>query len=106
MRRHAALVPVIGCISLSVALGQTPIPSRGSQGTGSTPRLVRPTARTAAPTAVIHATAGDMKYQLFPEKAPKTVSNFRRLANGPKGRTHPRTQQPEHQLPLDVGVIF
>lgn len=106
MRRHAALVPVIGCISLSVALGQTPIPSRGSQDTGSTPRLVRPTARTAAPTAVIHTTAGDMKCQLFPDKAPKTVANFVGLATGTKDWTNPRTQQPEHQHPLYDGVIF
>jgi peptidyl-prolyl cis-trans isomerase A (cyclophilin A) len=106
MRRFTALVPMIGGISFSVALGQATTPSSGSQGTGSTRRQVRPAARTVAPTAVIHTTAGDMKCQLFPDKAPKTVANFVGLATGTKDWTNPRTRQPEHQHPLYDGVIF
>jgi peptidyl-prolyl cis-trans isomerase A (cyclophilin A) len=97
---------MIGCISVSVTLGQATVPGSGSQGTGSTPRQVRPTARAAAPTAVIHTTAGDMKCQLFPDKAPKTVANFVGLATGTKDWTNPRTRQAEHQHPLYDGVIF
>jgi peptidyl-prolyl cis-trans isomerase A (cyclophilin A) len=106
MRRPAALVLVIGCIKICVAVGQTITPSRGAQDTGSTPRPVRPKAAAAAPTAVIHTTAGDMKCQLFPDKAPKTVANFVGLATGTKDWTNPRTRQPEHQRPLYDGVIF
>jgi peptidyl-prolyl cis-trans isomerase A (cyclophilin A) len=106
MRRHAALVPVISCITFSVAIAQTTTPSRGSRGTDSTPRQARPTAPARAPTAVIHTTAGAMRCQLFPDKAPRTVANFVGLAAGTKDWTNPRTQQREHQHPLYDGVIF
>ncbi len=106
MRRPVALAFVISWIGISVATGQTPTPSQGSPGTGAAPRQARPTAPAAAPTAVIHTTAGDMKCQLFPDKAPKTVANFVGLATGTKDWTNPRTQQREHHHPLYDGVIF
>lgn len=106
MRRRAALVLVIGYITCSVAAGQSTSSNRGSQDTGSTPRQGRRTAPAVVPTAVIHTTAGDMKCQLFPDKAQKTVANFVGLATGTKDWTNPRTHQQEHQRPLYDGVIF
>lgn len=106
MRRLAASVLFISCIILAVAIGQTATPRGESQSTSSLPRQVPPPARAAAPKAVIHTTAGDMKCQLFPNDAPKTVANFVGLATGTKDWTNPRTLQREHQHPLYDGVIF
>ena len=58
------------------------------------------------PTAIIHTTAGDMKCQLFHDKAPKTVENFAGLAMGTKDWTNPTTGKVEHGKPLYDGVIF
>jgi peptidyl-prolyl cis-trans isomerase A (cyclophilin A) len=58
------------------------------------------------PTAIIHTTAGDMKCDLFPDKAPKTVENFIGLAMGTKDWTNPSTGKVEHNHPLYDGVIF
>lgn len=58
------------------------------------------------PTAVIHTTAGDMKCELFPDKAPKTVDNFVGLAMGTRDWTNPTTGKTEHNHPLYDGVIF
>jgi peptidyl-prolyl cis-trans isomerase A (cyclophilin A) len=58
------------------------------------------------PTAIIHTTAGDMKCELFPDKAPKTVDNFVGLAMGTKDWTNPSTGKTEHNHPLYDGVIF
>lgn len=106
MRGHAALVPVISCITFTLAGGQTATRSGASQGTGSTPRQGRSSAPAAASTALIHTTAGDMRCQLFPDKAPKTVANFVGLATGTKDWTNPGTRQREHQHPLYDGVTF
>ena len=56
--------------------------------------------------AVIHTTAGDLRCELFPDKAPKTVANFVGLATGKKDWTNPRTGKVEHNHPLYDGVIF
>jgi peptidyl-prolyl cis-trans isomerase A (cyclophilin A) len=56
--------------------------------------------------AIIHTTAGDMKCELFPDKAPKTVANFAGLATGQKDWTDPSTGKPQHNRPLYDGVIF
>lgn len=58
------------------------------------------------PTAIIHTTAGDMRCELFPDKAPKTVDNFVGLAMGTKDWTNPATGKVEHNHPLYDGVIF
>ncbi|HET9282871.1 MAG TPA: peptidylprolyl isomerase [Candidatus Angelobacter sp.] len=58
-----------------------------------------------APTAVIHTTAGDMKCELFPDKAPKAVANFIGLAKGTKEWKDP-AGKPVHGKPLYDGVIF
>jgi peptidyl-prolyl cis-trans isomerase A (cyclophilin A) len=60
----------------------------------------------ANPTAIIHTTAGDMKCELFPDKAPKAVSNFIGLATGQKDWTNPATGAKVHGKPLYDGVIF
>lgn len=60
----------------------------------------------ANPVAVLHTTAGDMKCELFPDKAPKTVANFIGLAQGSKDWTDPATHQPVHGKSLYDGVIF
>ena len=58
------------------------------------------------PTAIIHTTAGDLKCELFPDKAPKTVANFIGLATGKKDWIHPGTGKVEHNHPFYDGVIF
>lgn len=58
------------------------------------------------PVAVIHTTAGDLKCELFPGKAPKAVANFIGLATGEKDWTNPATGRVEHHRPLYDGVIF
>lgn len=57
-------------------------------------------------TAVIHTTAGNLRCDLFPDKAPHTVANFVGLAMGKKDWTNPRTGKVEHNRPLYDGVIF
>ncbi len=65
-----------------------------------------PNSRSENPVAIIHTTAGDMKCQLFPDKAPKAVANFIGLATGDKDWTNPSTGRVEHHRPLYDGVIF
>jgi peptidyl-prolyl cis-trans isomerase A (cyclophilin A) len=60
----------------------------------------------ANPVAILHTTAGDMKCELFPDKAPKAVSNFVGLATGKKDWTNPTTGEKVHGKPLYDGVIF
>lgn len=63
-------------------------------------------AATQAPSAILHTTAGDMKCELFPDKAPKAVANFVGLASGTKDWRDPVTGQTVHGRPLYDGVIF
>jgi len=58
------------------------------------------------PVAIIHTTAGDLRCQLFPNVAPKTVANFIGLATGTKDWKDPATGKVEHGRPLYDGVIF
>ena len=45
--------------------------------------------------AVLHTSKGQIRLELFPNHAPKTVRNFAELAEGTKqGATDPRTRQP------------
>ena len=55
--------------------------------------------------ATLHTTAGDIRLELFPNHAPKTVANFTGLATGSKTWTDPRTGA-ERKEPLYDGVIF
>ena len=75
-------------------------------GKRSTPAKTAATTPAQPPTAVIHTSAGDMKCELFPDKAPKTVENFVGLATGQKDWKNPTTAKTEHNHPLYDGVIF
>ncbi len=59
-----------------------------------------------APEAIFHTTAGDIKCELFPDKAPKTVANFIGLAMGKKDWTNPANGEKEHGKPLYDNTIF
>jgi peptidyl-prolyl cis-trans isomerase A (cyclophilin A) len=58
------------------------------------------------PIAVIHTTAGDIRCELFPDKAPKAAANFIGLATGRKDWTDPRTGKTQHNKPFYDGIIF
>ncbi|WP_134324137.1 peptidylprolyl isomerase [Cumulibacter soli] len=55
--------------------------------------------------ATLHTSAGDVRIELFPNHAPKTVKNFVELAEGAREWTHPETNQKTSD-PLYNGVIF
>ncbi|MFS0699973.1 peptidylprolyl isomerase [Cellulomonas sp. 179-A 4D5 NHS] len=55
--------------------------------------------------ATLHTTAGDIRIELFPNHAPKTVENFTGLATGSKAWKDPKTGA-ESSAPLYDGVIF
>ena len=55
--------------------------------------------------ATLHTSAGDIRIELFPNHAPKTVKNFVELAEGAREWTHPKTNQKTSD-PLYDGVIF
>lgn len=76
--------------------------------TSTTKAAKAPASKTSAsqPTAIMHTTAGDMKCELFTDKAPKAVANFIGLATGKKDWKNPQTGQTVHGKPLYDGVIF
>jgi peptidyl-prolyl cis-trans isomerase A (cyclophilin A) len=98
--------PVFGmillCLSLA-AFGQT-TPKASGKAAGKAPAK-KASAPAQHPTAVIHTTAGDMKCELFPDKAPKAVANFIGLARGTKPWQGPDGKT-VHGKPLYDGVIF
>jgi peptidyl-prolyl cis-trans isomerase A (cyclophilin A) len=55
--------------------------------------------------ATLHTSKGDIRVQLFPNHAPKTVQNFVGLAEGGKEWTDPRTGRTTTD-PLYSGTIF
>ncbi len=55
--------------------------------------------------ATIHTNRGDIRVELFPHHAPKTVENFTGLADGSKTWTDPRTNKPG-EGPLYDGTVF
>ncbi|WP_182112564.1 MULTISPECIES: peptidylprolyl isomerase [unclassified Actinotalea] len=55
--------------------------------------------------ATLHTTAGDIRVELFPNQAPKTVKNFTGLATGTTTWTDPATGA-ERNDPLYDGVVF
>lgn len=57
-------------------------------------------------TAVLHTTVGDLRCELFPDKAPRTVANFVGLATGKKDWINQRTGKVEHNHPFFDGLIF
>jgi peptidyl-prolyl cis-trans isomerase A (cyclophilin A) len=63
------------------------------------------TAPAGNPTAILHTTAGDLKCELFPDKAPLAVKNFIGLAKGTKPWKDGTGKQVTGK-PLYDGVIF
>ncbi len=55
--------------------------------------------------ATLKTTLGDIKIELFPDKAPETVANFVGLAKGTKEFKDPKTGKPVKR-PLYDGTIF
>nr|WP_233472873.1 peptidylprolyl isomerase [Longispora fulva] len=55
--------------------------------------------------ATLHTNAGDIRLELFPNHAPKTVANFVELAEGTKEYTDPNTGKPGSG-PYYNGTIF
>jgi len=87
------------------AAAQTKTPTKSSTA-GKTASKTAPKTPPPPPVAILHTTAGDMKCELFPDKAPNTVQNFVGLATGQKDWKNPNTGQMEHNRPLYDGVIF
>lgn len=103
MLRRSALTLVSLVFALAIgATGQTKTttkaPAKKTAKTATTPAV--------PPTAILHTTAGDMKCELFPDKAPKTAENFIGLAMGTKDWKNPFNGQEQHNKPLYDGVIF
>ncbi|GEL96100.1 peptidylprolyl isomerase [Cellulomonas composti] len=55
--------------------------------------------------ATLHTTAGDIRIELYPNHAPRTVANFVGLATGTREWTDPSTGQ-QRTDPLYAGVVF
>jgi hypothetical protein len=72
---------IVLSLSLAGAAQTTPPPSHG---THTPPKTISIASASAAPEAILHTTAGDMKCELFPSQAPKAVANFIGLAKGTK----------------------
>ena len=100
MVTRAALILL--CFSLAAAAQTTP---KAAGPTGSA-KAAHKTGAKAAPTAILHTTAGDMKCTLFPDKEPKAVANFIGLAKGTKAWQDPATGKTVHGKPLYDGVTF
>jgi len=100
--RGFILAFILVCFSLALA-GQT-APKAASPAKKAPAR--KSAASGAHPTAVIHTTSGDMKCELFPDKAPKAVANFIGLARGTKPWQDPGTGKTIKGKPLYDGVIF
>jgi peptidyl-prolyl cis-trans isomerase A (cyclophilin A) len=56
-------------------------------------------------TATLHTTKGDIRVNLFPDQAPKTVRNFTGLAEGTQEWTDPKVKA-KSSAPLYNGTIF
>lgn len=99
---------VLILLSFTLAtMGQSPSPTPSSQ-TKKAPAKAPAAAPTPAkpPQAILHTTVGDMKCELFPDKAPKAVDNFIGLSTGKKDWINPLNGQKVHGKPLYDGVIF
>ncbi len=102
---------ILLCFGLAAA-GQSASKGSGQGAAAQGAAAKTPPAKKAAaapakePAAVIHTTAGDMKCELFPDKAPLAVANFIGLARGTKTWNDPATGKPVHGKPLYDGVIF
>lgn len=107
---------MFSCFSLAVAAQTTPkttpptapktSPKAAPKASPAPAQKSGAAAAAKNPEAIIHTTAGDLKCELLPDKAPKAVANFIGLATGKKDWTNPATGNLEHNKPLYDGVIF
>jgi len=104
---------VLASLFLTLAAAGQTAPKPAAQKAAPKTTTKKPAAKAAAKpvmpaaqSAILHTTAGDMKCQLFPDKAPKAVENFMGLATGKKDWTDPATGKAMHGKPLYDGVIF
>ncbi|MFV0461534.1 MAG: peptidylprolyl isomerase [Actinomycetales bacterium] len=56
--------------------------------------------------ATMHTSLGDIRIELFPNQAPKTVRNFTGLATGSQEWTHPGTREKKTDTPFYDGLTF
>src|ERR1041385_4229184 len=89
--RHWGFVfaSILLCFGLA-ASGQTAPKTSKPAAKAPAKKSAAPAVPAAHPTAVIHTTVGDMKCELFPDKAPKAVANFIGLPGAPnRGKIPP-----------------
>jgi peptidyl-prolyl cis-trans isomerase A (cyclophilin A) len=56
--------------------------------------------------ATLRTSKGDIRCELYPDTAPKTVENFVGLATGERAWTDPSTHQQQQQRPLYDGTVL
>ncbi|HWZ42043.1 MAG TPA: peptidylprolyl isomerase [Candidatus Saccharimonadales bacterium] len=100
------VVLVVWVLTLAAASQTAPKPAAQKTARKSATKAAVKPKLLAAQAVILHTTAGDMKCQLFPDKAPAAVDNFVGLATGKKDWTNPVTGKPMHAKPLYDGVIF
>lgn len=100
-RRSTLILPSLVFVLAIACAGQTTTKAPAKKTAKTAPATPA-----APPSAILHTTAGDMKCELFPDKAPKTVENFIGLAMGTKDWKNPFNGQEQHNKPLYDGVIF
>lgn len=105
MFRRSALILLIFGLLASAAFSQTGKTATGAKKTGATTKPRTAATMSKNPLAMIHTTAGDLKCELFPDKAPKAVANFIGLAQGTKDWKD-GSGIAQHNKPLYDGVIF
>lgn len=103
MVTRAALILL--CLGLTAGAQTKPKTPAGTAPKAGTKTASKAAAK-GSPTAIIHTSAGDLKCELFPDKAPKTVANFVGLAKGTKPWKDPATGKTIHGKPLYDGTIF
>jgi peptidyl-prolyl cis-trans isomerase A (cyclophilin A) len=98
------IVLMLVCSTLAAAAQSTP--AAAPKASPSAAQKSSTPAPAKNPEAIFHTTAGDIKCELFPNQAPKTVTNFIGLATGKKDWTNPASGSPMHNTPLYDNTIF
>lgn len=97
---------VLGSFALRAQTATKKPPAKSSAPAKASSTKTKKPVPAANPVAILHTTAGDLKCELFPAKAPKAVANFIGLANGTKDWKDPATGKAVQGKPLYDGVIF
>jgi peptidyl-prolyl cis-trans isomerase A (cyclophilin A) len=101
MGKRFALLATFGASLLGLALAQPQ--ATHPQAPVQSPAVTVPTE--PGTYAIIYTSLGDIVCRLFPEEAPKAVSNFIGLATGTKAWKDPRTGK-SRKTPLYAGTTF